>query len=199
MNEDHIAPMTPLDQMLAQDSLQMLKAAVPYFPADAQRVFALYAKMMELSHTIAMFSGGPAELMMMSEESGTSQPLDILQQLRTYAGESQKEMIDQILFAFHALEILQMPQERMKDSTLEGIDPAKMALLQSLIQQGSKKNQNEMLAFLMSAAANSKKNGLQFSPGEMDMITKVLKKGKSSQEIAKMDRILSMMKMLRRG
>ena len=73
MNEDHIAPMTPLDQMLAQDSLQMLKAAVPYFPADAQRVFALYAKMMELSHTIAMFSGGPAELMMMSEESGTSQ------------------------------------------------------------------------------------------------------------------------------
>ena len=86
MNEDHIAPMTPLDQMLAQDSLQMLKAAVPYFPADAQRVFALYAKMMELSHTIAMFSGGPAELMMMSEESGTSQPLDILQQLRTYAG-----------------------------------------------------------------------------------------------------------------
>ena len=102
MNEDRIAPMTPLDQMLAQDSLQMLKAAVPYFPA---------AKMMELSHTIAMFSGGPAELMMMSEESGTSQPLDILQQLRTYAGENQKEMIDQILFAFHALEILQMPQE----------------------------------------------------------------------------------------
>ena len=100
MNEDHIAPMTPLDQMLAQDSLQMLKAAVPYFPADVQRVFALYAKMMELSHTIAMFSGGPAELMMMSEESGASQPLDIL-----------KEMIDQILFAFHALEILQMPQE----------------------------------------------------------------------------------------
>ena len=96
MNEDRIAPMTPLDQMLAQDSLQMLKAAVPYFPADVQRVFALYAKMMELSHTIAMFSGGPAELMMMSEESGTSQPLDILQQLRTYAGESQKEMIDQM-------------------------------------------------------------------------------------------------------
>lgn len=76
-----------------------------------------------------------------------------------------------------------MTQEWMKDSTLEGIDPAKMALLQSLIQQGSKKNQNEMLAFLMSAAANSKKNGLQFSPGEMDMITKVLKKGKSHRKL----------------
>ena len=92
-----------------------------------------------------------------------------------------------------------MAQEWMNDPTLSGIDPAKMALLNSLVQQGSKKNQNEMLAFLMSAAANSKRNGLQFSPGEMDMIAKVLKKGKSPQETAKMDRMLSMMKMLRRG
>ena len=57
-----------------------------------------------------------------------------------------------------------MAQEWMNDPTLAGIDPAKMALLNSLVQQGSKKNQNEMLAFLMSAAANSKRNGLQFSP-----------------------------------
>ena len=92
MNEEHTSPMTPLDQMLAQDSLQMLKAAVPIFPAGS-------------------FSGGPAELTMMSEQPRSSQPLDILQQLRTYAGDSQKETIDQILFAFHALEILQMPQE----------------------------------------------------------------------------------------
>ena len=92
-----------------------------------------------------------------------------------------------------------MAQEWMNDPTLAGIDPAKMALLNSLVQQGSKKKQNERLAFLMSAAANSKRNGLQFSPGEMDMIAKVLKKGKSPQETAKMDRMLSMMKMLRRG
>ena len=44
MNEDRIAPMTPLDQMLAQDSLQMLKAAVPYFPADVQRVLLCMQK-----------------------------------------------------------------------------------------------------------------------------------------------------------
>ena len=56
MNEDRIAPMTPLDQMLAQDSLQMLKAAVPYFPADAQRVFALYAKIPVRSYSRRGFS-----------------------------------------------------------------------------------------------------------------------------------------------
>lgn len=94
---------------------------------------------------------------------------------------------------------VKMTQEWMNDPSLEGIDPAKMALLNSLVQQGSKKNQNEMMAFLMSAAANSKKNGLQFSPGEMDLIAQVLKKGKSPQETARLDRMLSMMKMLRRG
>lgn len=57
-----------------------------------------------------------------------------------------------------------MTQEWMKDSTLEGIDPAKMALLQSLIQQGSKKNQNEMLAFLMSAAAIQRKTDCSSAP-----------------------------------
>ena len=92
-----------------------------------------------------------------------------------------------------------MTQEWMKDSTLEGIDPAKMALLQSLIQQGSKKNSERNACIFNVRSSQFKENGLQFSPGEMDMITKVLKKGKSSQEIAKMDRILSMMKMLRRG
>lgn len=91
-----------------------------------------------------------------------------------------------------------MSQEWMNDPSLAWIDPAKMALLHSLVQQGSNKGQNEMLAFLMSAAANSKRNGLQFTPDEMNMITEVLKKGKSPQEIAKMDRMLAMMKMLRK-
>ena len=57
-----------------------------------------------------------------------------------------------------------MTQEWMKDSTLEGIDPAKMALLQSLIQQGSKKNQNEMLAFLMSAGSQFKEKRTAVQP-----------------------------------
>lgn len=91
-----------------------------------------------------------------------------------------------------------MSQEWMNDPSLAGIDPAKMALLHSLVQQGSNKGQNEMLAFLMSAAANSKRNGMQFTPDEMNMITEVLKKGKSPQEIAKMDRMLAMIKMLRK-
>ena len=91
-----------------------------------------------------------------------------------------------------------MTQEWMKDSTLEGIDPAKMALLQSLIQQGSKKIRTKCLHFnVRSSQFKEKRTAVQ--PRRDGYDYKGVKKGKSSQEIAKMDRILSMMKMLRRG
>lgn len=81
---------------------------------------------------------------------------------------------------------------------LSGIDPAKLSMLQSLAAQGSTKNQNEMLPFLMAAASNSQKNGMQFSPQEMTMILEVLKKGKSPEEAAKMDQMFNMMRMMKK-
>lgn len=87
-------------------------------------------------------------------------------------------------------------QDWMKDPSLSGIDPAKLAMLQSFANQGAGKSQNDILPLLMSAASSSKKKGLQFTPSEMDMIVNVLKAGKSPQETARMDKMLSLMKML---
>ncbi len=89
-----------------------------------------------------------------------------------------------------------MSQDWMKDPSLSGIDPAKMALLQSFINQGSGKSQNEIVSVLMAAANSSRAKGLQFSPQEMELIIRVLKVGKSPQEIARMDKMLSLMKMM---
>lgn len=89
-----------------------------------------------------------------------------------------------------------MSQDWMKDPSLSGIDPAKMALLQSFISQGSGKSQNEIVSVLMAAANSSRAKGLQFSPQEMELIIRVLKVGKSPQEIARMDKMLSLMKMM---
>lgn len=89
-----------------------------------------------------------------------------------------------------------MSQDWMKDPSLSGIDPAKMSLLQSFINQGSGKSQNEIVSVLMAAANSSRAKGLQFSPQEMELIIRVLKVGKSPQEIARMDKMLSLMKMM---
>ena len=87
-------------------------------------------------------------------------------------------------------------QDWMKDPSLSGIDPAKLAMLQSFDSQGAGKTQNDILPLMMTAAASSKKKGLQFTQNEIDMIINVMKSGKSQQDIARIDKMAALMKMM---
>ena len=82
-----------------------------------------------------------------------------------------------------------------KDPSLAGMDPAKLAMLNSFAQQGSGKSPQELLPLLMAAASQSRAKGTRFSREEMDAIIQVLKAGKSQEETARMDKIIQMMKM----
>lgn len=82
----------------------------------------------------------------------------------------------------------------MNDPSLSGIDPAKMQMLFSFLQQAQGKNQNELLPVLMAAASQSKNTKTAFQPGELEAIVAVLKAGKSPQEAEKIDRMWSLMK-----
>ena len=84
-----------------------------------------------------------------------------------------------------------------KDPKLEDIDAAKLDMLQKLAEKGSGKSDSDMLPFLMSAAASGKKNGLNFSQNEISAVLEVMKTGKSPQEIAKIDKIVNLMRMIR--
>lgn len=81
--------------------------------------------------------------------------------------------------------------------SLKGIDAQKLALLNSLAQQGKGKTPQELLPFLMSAASQNRSKGLSFSSQEMDAIIRVLKIGKSQEELQRIEQLLSMMKMMR--
>ena len=48
MNEQDSIEMTPLDRMVAEDQIQMLKAAIPYANPRAQAMLSIFAKTMEL-------------------------------------------------------------------------------------------------------------------------------------------------------
>ena len=82
-----------------------------------------------------------------------------------------------------------------KDPSLAGMDPAKLAMLNSFAQQGSGKSPQELLPLLVAAASQSRAKGTRFSREEMDAIIQVLKAGKSPEETARMDKIIQMMKM----
>ena len=93
-----------------------------------------------------------------------------------------------------------MDQNWMNHASLQGIDPAKLQMLSQMAAQGQSqtKNQSDLMPFLMMAANSSKEKGMQFSGQEMDMIVEVLKMGKSPQEIAQMDKMLMLLKMMKR-
>ena len=80
---------------------------------------------------------------------------------------------------------------------LADMDKSKLEMLQNLAEQGTGKNASDMLPFLMSAATQGKNSGLRFSSEEISTVLKVLKMGKSPQEAAKLDRIVSLMRMIR--
>ena len=90
-----------------------------------------------------------------------------------------------------------MSQEWQNDPKLKNIDPSKLALLLSLADQSGGRSPSDMLPFLMSAAAQGRQNGLQFSSDEIGTILNVLKAGKSPKEAAKLDQIVSLMRMIR--
>ena len=85
----------------------------------------------------------------------------------------------------------------MNNPNLKNIDPAKLQMLMSMSEQTADKKQNELLPFLMAAASQSRSNGMTFSPDETDTIIEVLKMGKAPEEIAKMEKSRTMMKLLK--
>ena len=102
--EQNVEQMTPLDQMIAQDQLQMLKAAIPYASFGLQPSLAILSKWLELQRTIQLFSR-PADLSMMSVDAPHVSPLEIdfarlqaLQQMASQSrGKSQAEMMPFLL------------------------------------------------------------------------------------------------------
>ena len=89
-----------------------------------------------------------------------------------------------------------MSDDWRNNPRLAGMDQSKLDMLQNLAQQGSTKGINDMLPFLMGAAAQGKKGGLKFNANEISTIIEVLKMGKSPEEIQRLDRIVNLMKLI---
>ncbi|MCD7765701.1 MAG: hypothetical protein LUH53_04185 [Lachnospiraceae bacterium] len=85
----------------------------------------------------------------------------------------------------------------MNTPALGGIDPAKLQMLASLAEQAQKKDKSEVLPFLM-ALSGGGSGDISFNSDETEAIINALKAGRTPQEIKKMDKILSVMKKIRK-
>ena len=89
-----------------------------------------------------------------------------------------------------------MDHNWIHDKELAGIDAQKLQTLASLSEQGHGLGQKELLPFLMTAASRTGKQSISFSNQEMQLILTVLKKDKSPEEQAKMDRLFALMQQM---
>lgn len=95
MNDSSFTPMTPLDSMVSDDTLQMMKATLPYLPPRQAQMLAVIAKLQELKNTLSLH---PAETDAF-QAMGASAPRDdaaLLNDLKTYGGEKGKQMVSNV-------------------------------------------------------------------------------------------------------
>lgn len=93
-------PMTPFDENVTNQQLQLMKLLLPYFPIHFRRAFAFYIKFTELQNTLKYFSNINASF------KTTSQPFDILEEIRPYLNEHDLGSIDSIVSIINMMEIM---------------------------------------------------------------------------------------------
>ncbi len=92
------------------------------------------------------------------------------------------------------------PQDLLNSPQLAGISPEKLQLLMELAKSSSPNTSSpkEMAESLKNASESAKKEGVNFSSSERDLIIEVLKQSMPPQEQKKVDLLMQMMKTMRK-
>lgn len=85
---------TEFDQQTTSHHLQMLKAAVPYMPVSQQKTISFLIKFQELQNAMHIFRSDGGELGICSLSEEEKNPLDMLESIKAYCSDKEKEMLD---------------------------------------------------------------------------------------------------------
>ena len=107
--------MTPLDQMVSSESLQILKAAVPYAPPSMQKFLSVFAKFQEFRTALSIFpaTGG---LQAMSLETPKSSAAGMLEEISRFAVGGVKENMENLCSALNTVQVFQAMQKEEAES-----------------------------------------------------------------------------------
>lgn len=115
MNDDFSHMMTPFDQYISTQSLQMVKLLIPYLPVQSQRMMAVYVKFLEFQRTLSFFRS-------MKQKRNSSE--DIFNGIKPYLSPSDLESFDQVTNMMNMMSMVQEMQN-MSDSDF---DPMSMMM-----------------------------------------------------------------------
>ncbi len=99
-----------LDEMVNGDSVQILKAALPYLPSSGQSVVSVFAKFLELQNTIHFFHSSKGNMEICSRQK--SDPVEMLTACSNACHGPAKEKIDTLLNTMAMIQIFELSQEK---------------------------------------------------------------------------------------
>lgn len=126
---------TPFDTLISSRQLQMLKLMIPYTPPSGQRMLAIYAKFLELEHTIDFFRHFHRDIHAQAFDKAVSSPFDILDELRPYLSEDERNSMDSVMNIFNMMEMVRAMGEMSseEDGHSGGGGPDPMDLMKGML------------------------------------------------------------------
>ena len=82
--------------------------------------------------------------------------------------------------------------EWMNNPQIQGMDPAKLELIKMAASRTSGKTGRELAPIMLALITNANKQGIRFSPDEVNLILEIMKEGKSREEQEQIDTTVKM-------
>ena len=92
-----------------------------------------------------------------------------------------------------------MDSSIFNNPAFSGMSPEKMQFLMNFANAKKPTDMKEMMPFLLSTMSSAKKNNIQFTDPETELLITILKQNMSADEAAKADKIIAMMNNRRSG
>ena len=101
-----------LDEMVSEDSIEMLKAALPYLSPQGQSFISVFAKFLELKNTLRLFrpAAGNAEICAQSRDRAN--PLEMLSACSSVCHGRTKEQLDNMIQTLTMLQMFELSQSQ---------------------------------------------------------------------------------------
>ena len=75
---------------------------------------------------------------------------------------------------------------------MKNIDPAKLELIKMAAQKTSGKSGRDLAPVMLALITSANKQGIRFSPDEVNLILEIMKEGKSREEQEQIDKTVKM-------
>ena len=137
MSEHKFPAMTPVDALVSDDSLQAIKACIPFFGANEQPALLAFAKFMEFRKSLQLAREQKDELAACSMDPSMRTPAHMLNAIKEYCTQEQRRSIENLMNAMQMLQLIQMFQMPSSDTARPAASDS-MELLSGMLSDEQK-------------------------------------------------------------